>query len=83
MSTSHHFATPDNSLTRTLLLCSVISGNQTISDDQPIEAPEFGRSLSGTYDSLVDDYEDPKEFRVFTDFAAIPEYIVKLRFKRS
>jgi len=74
---AHILTTTDAQGFRYILLCRVVIGDYTTGHEN-MRTPPTKPGSSLQFDSTVDDIDSPQVFAVFNNFAAYPEYIIRL-----
>jgi len=70
------YSVPDNNGIRRVLICKVLTGFYTLGKRKLIEPRMKNRAKQRHFDSVVDNSACPKQFVVFEDHQAYPEFVV-------
>lgn len=74
-SAQSQYSKPDDTGTKYIFMCKVLTGTFNVGNDKVIE-PEMKPGTDFRHDSTVNDLNDPSIFVIFKDAQAYPEYLV-------
>ena len=82
-SADDRYSTPDSSHNKFMLLCRVLVGRTVLGNESMHVLPKLPGNDVETYDSSVNNLNDPTIFIIYNDNSAYPDYLIKFTIPRN